>query len=169
MLDIIFGRENLGNKVKQFHLDSRAYFSIHKQPEWFEDEFVKRFLKTVDGTEVLFQEALKDYRGKGISTEMISTGCKTLCCIYYNPDQIFNASMMGDNCLPFLMEIANKQDITVVLEHFGIFPKESFSSGLVSSSGCIIHNYDEYEDLFSAWCETTEEDDYLDRIGAIGL
>ncbi len=98
MLNIIFGREN----SPDFVLDTRIYFRRNKKPEWFEDEFVKRFLKEIDNSTVLFEEALKDYRGRGISTGMISTGCKTLCDIYYHgSDTIFYGSGMGDNCIPF--------------------------------------------------------------------
>lgn len=160
MLDIIWGREN----APEFVLDTRIWFSRHKKPEWFENEFVKRFLKDIDGSTVLFQEALSDYRGRGISTEMISTGCKTLCDIYFcEDDTIFYGSAMGDNCLPFLIEIAQKKDVTIVLEHYADFEESAFQTGLIRSNG-VIMDQDSYDDAFSDWSASTLEDDYLDRL-----
>mgnify|MGYP000826531900 CR=1 FL=1 len=59
MLNIVFGRENL----EEFELDARLIFRRNKKPEWFQDEFVRQFLKEIDGTTVLFEEALLDYKG----------------------------------------------------------------------------------------------------------
>lgn len=155
MLNIIFGREN----SPDFVLDTRIYFRRNKKPEWFEDSFVKKFLKEIDGSTVLFEEALKDYRGRGISTEMVSTGCKTLCDIYYHgSDTIFYGSGMGDNCIPFLMEIAAHNDITIVLEHYMDFPGEYFEKKLVRINGTVL-TQDTYDDAYSDWCASGEEGD----------
>lgn len=154
MLNIIFGRENC---TTDYVLDTRIYFSKHKKPEWFEDDFVKRFLKDVDGTEVLFEEALKDVFGRGISTEMISTGCKTLCCIYYDTKGLtFNGSAMGDNCVKFLMEIASKKDVTIFLEHYMEIPIQYFEEGIIRMEGKVLGE-DDYDDGYSNWCATTGE------------
>lgn len=147
MLYLIYGRENCDN----FVLDTRIYFRKHKKPEWFEDPFVKEFLKEVDNTEVLFGEALMDYKGRGISTEMISTGCKTLCCIYFDKDNtIFYGSALGDNCYPFVMRMAKDRDITLVLEHYVYFRQEDFDSSLISCDGKIVDKWG-YADAFSKW------------------
>ena len=152
MLNIIFGRENVPKElVPKVVLDSRSYFSLFKKPEWFEDPFVKEFLKSVDNTTVLFEEALKDYKGRGISTTMISTGCKTLCCIYFDvDDRIFYGSAMGNNCLPFLVRIAQKKDITIFLEHYADFPRESFSLVDMYCNGILL-DQDKSVDAFSDW------------------
>lgn len=152
MLNVIFGRENCDD----FVLDTRVWFRKHKKPEWFEDAFVKEFLKEVDNTTVLFEEALKDYKGRGISTEMISTGCKTLCDIYYGDGIIFYGSGMGDNCIPFLIRISEMKDVTIVLEHYMDFPEHYFEEGKISCNGKILGQYD-YDDAFSAWGLSGEE------------
>lgn len=95
MLNIVFGREN----CEEFNLDSRMIFRQNKKPEWFQDPFVEEFIKAVDVSEVLFEEVLKDRRGHGISTDVISTGCKTLCYIYYL-DGWFYSSLTGNSCIP---------------------------------------------------------------------
>ena len=156
MINVIFGREN--SDRSRFVLDSRTWFRKNKKPEWFEDDFVKRFLKDVDGSEVLFEEALKDYRGRGISTDKISSGCKTLCDLYYcNDNSIFNGSMMGDNCIPFIMEIAENKDFTMVLEHYMDFPPEAFEKGLIEINGQKV-DQDGYDDAYSDWGASKDED-----------
>lgn len=152
MLNVIFGRENCDD----FVLDTRIWFRRHKKPEWFEDSFVKEFLKEVDGTTVLFEEALKDYKGRGISTDKISTGCKTLCDIYYGGDTIFYGSGMGDNCIPFLIRISEMKDVTIVLEHYMDFPEHYFEEGKIMCNGKVLGQYD-YDDAFSAWGLTGED------------
>ena len=150
MLHVIFGREEIGEK--NYVLDNRIFFRRNKKPEWFEDDFVKEFLYEIDGSKVIAQEALLDYRGRGISTEMISTGCKSLCCIYYcYKDHIFNGSLMGDNCIPFLMRIAENHDVTIVLEHYVDFPEQYFRTGKIMMYDRLL-DQDDYDDAFSAWC-----------------
>ena len=52
------------------------------------------------------------------------TGTKTLLLIKNQPQFIYYASNMGDNCVPFLMELVNDREaagmgnITLLLEHF---------------------------------------------------
>lgn len=149
MLNIVFGRDNCEDPG--YILDPRIYFTKHKKPEWFENDFVKRFLKEIDGSEVLFEEALKNRFGHGISTEKMSTGCKTLCIIYYDSEgKTFNDAL-GDNCIPFLMEIARTKDVNVFFEHYPDIPPEYFEEGLIRHKGKILGEYD-FDDLFMEWC-----------------
>lgn len=154
MLNIIFGRDFC---KQDYVLDTRVYFRRHKKPEWFEDDFVKKFLMGVDGTTVLFEEALKNRWGHGISTDKISTGCKTLCCIYYDTEgKWFFGSAMGDNCVPYLMEIARNKEVNIFLEHYMDIPNEYFEEGLVRKDGIILGEYD-FDDAYGDWCE------YMDK------
>ena len=90
---------------------------------------------------------------------MVSTGCKTLCDIYYHGNNtIFYGSGMGDNCIPFLMEIAAHNDITIVLEHYMDFPGEYFEKKLVRINGTVL-TQDTYDDAYSDWCASGEEGD----------
>lgn len=157
MLNVYFGRDSV--KDKKSVLDTRIYFRRHKRAEWFEDDFVKRFLKEIDGSEVLFDEALKNRFGKGISTEQISTGCKTLCCIYYNDDKdiVFYGTAMGDNCYKFVMEMARNKDISLFFEHYPEIESKYFEEGLVAMNDKILSEYD-FEDAYCDWVG------YMDRL-----
>lgn len=153
MLNLVFGRDFIpeGGKLVE---DPRAFFIKYKKPEWFEDDFVKRFLKEIDNTEVLFEEALKDYRGRGISTEKISTGCKTLCVLYYNDKENlwFNGTGMGLNCLPFLYELVSKKDVNVFFEYQPWFGEEYFDNNLIMMNGKVATE-DDVDLAYCEWCE----------------
>lgn len=156
MLNIVVGAKRVPKGYNTI-VDTRAEFSLRKRPEWFEDAFVKKFLKVVDGSEVLFEEAIKDKFGHGISTEMISSGCKTLCIIYFDKDKkvYYNGSMLGDNCVPFLMEMAEKRDINIFLRHVMEFITEDgvdyFKTGLIYMDGKQILDEEQYISLIYSY------------------
>ncbi len=106
MLNFIIGRENVD--MSKVCLDSRTYFKRHKKPEWFTDPFAVRVIKEIDKAEVLFEEALKNRFGHGMSTLELSTGTKTLLLLRNRPGYIYYGSLMGDNCVPFLMELVRE-------------------------------------------------------------
>lgn len=170
MLDIIWGRENVPKElVPKVIMDSRAYFNYYKNEAWFQDEFVQKAMLTIDHAKVLMGEAILNYEGKCVSPTVLSTGCKTLCCIRMFADNIFYGGQLGNNCLPLLIELAAQRDITIILEHFANFTDADLAKGLIRVDGNIISNYDDYSDTFTDWCETTESDDYETRIRNCGL
>lgn len=153
MLDIIFG----SNFCPGCIMDNRIWYSRNKKPEWFEEDFSKRVLKAIDKADVLFEEALKDRWGHGISTEQISTGSKSLISIKHNPSQYFNGSLMGDNCVPFLLEIARETDVHIMLEHLMDIPEDVFNvEHLVRVDGDDV----DYEEYISRQCDWAE---WVDR------
>ena len=159
MLNFIIGRENID--LGSVRLDSRLYFRKATQ-DWLEDDFAKRAIASVDQAKVLFGFALENRFGYGMSSEQLSTGTKTLLLIKNDPDHIYYASNMGDNCVPFLMEIvkereAKGQDVTLLLEHFMDIPYEY--EGMINIDGRPV-TIDEYEDAIAEWCEHRDAPDY---------
>lgn len=113
MLDIVYGRLNAPKCI----LDSRVFFAEHKKPEWFQNKFIQRVIKEIDGAEVIFEEALKSKFGHGMSPDKLSTGSKTLICIYFYRDLMFYGTQLGNNCYPFLFEMAKDSDISIMVEN----------------------------------------------------
>jgi len=157
MVNFIIGRENVD--LTSVWLDSRYYFKRYKKPEWFTTDFAQRVIKTIDRAEVLFEEAIKDRFGHGISTLQLCTGTKTLLVIENCPGHIYYGTLMGDNCVPFLMEIAKKRegDIDLLLEHFMDIPYEY--EGMLKVAGNPV-SIDEYEMAVAEWCEHRDDPDY---------
>lgn len=169
MLNIIFGRENVPkDKIPITTLNSPWFFYNNKKPEWFEDPFIQECISTIDHATVITGEVIRDYRGISVSTELLSTGTKTLCCLYYHPERIFFGSLLGDNCLPLLVRISEKQDITIVLEHYADFKSEDIEKNTLCVNGKVLDEYG-YEDAFIDWSESTEREDYEERLLNSGL
>lgn len=95
---------------------------------------------------------------------MISTGCKTLCCIYHCPELIFFGTTMGDNCYPYVIELAKKRDITLVLEHYAEIPDYASEEHVIYYNGNLVSCEFDYADEFSEWHSTTGTEEYLQRI-----
>lgn len=157
MLNFIIGRENID--LNQVDMDSRVYFKEFKKPEWFTDPFAVRVIKEIDKAEVIFEEALKNRFGHGMSTMELSTGTKTLLLLRNRPGHIYYGSLLGDNCVPFLMELVNGHpgDITLLLEHYMEIPEEY--EGVLKVSGKPVSIF-EYEMSIAEWCEHRDDPEY---------
>lgn len=155
MLNVIFGRENVN---KPYILDTRIYFRKHSKEFKFKVPFIEEFLRVIDGSEVIAEGALKDFKGDFISVDCMSTGCKTLCSIYYDKDNtIFYGSAMGNNCVPFLMQMARKRDITIFLEHYMDIPSKYFEDGIIYMNNKKLGEYD-FDHAYSDWCASQKEE-----------
>lgn len=153
MLNIIFGRRNAGELGEDYILDNRFYFKYNCRDYSFSDPFVKKFIKDIDKADVIVEGALKDEAGYYISVQELSTGCKTLCCLYFDGEYyMFYGTMLGNNCVPYLMEIARNKDISILLEHYMDIPTKYFNEGIVYVNNKVVSEED-YDDLYSAWCE----------------
>jgi hypothetical protein len=75
----------------------------------------------------------------GISPRELSGGVKTLIDIYKRPDKIFNASTCGDNCAKWLLEIGERQDVTINLRHLMDFGDGFFTIHILNTDQ-IVHN-----------------------------
>ena len=94
----------------------RGYFDTSYEPEWFDDEFVRKIIKDIDNTTVLSGISLYNEVLTGISPVSLSSGSKALI-ILFEENYIVNGDMLGDNCIGLLLEIAKQKDITITTSH----------------------------------------------------
>lgn len=99
-------------------VDSRMFFSINKKKEWFSDPFVQLLLDKVDRVKVIKDFVLEDENGNAIPPEYLSTGSKTVICIYEFPEKVFNITQVGDNALAFVSVLSKHRDITGLCYRF---------------------------------------------------
>lgn len=155
MLNVIYGRENAD--TSRFILNSRLYFDEHMKESWFDDKFVLEMIKGVDGAVRVTQDFFKDRYNKSILARMLSTGVKTLCCMYYDDgSHDFYASAMGDNCIDYYMKMARQRDITLVFEHYPYIDNKYFDEGLLIGEGKVLDE-DGFDDMYSDWAEFAEK------------
>lgn len=113
MLNIIFQTAK-ANNPKSVIVDCRQFFSLYKKVSWFEDPFVQKVMQVIDGVKYISGFVLETKEGIAIPPEYLSTGAKTAICIYEYPEKIFNLTQMGNNVIPFIVDLADSRDITAL-------------------------------------------------------
>lgn len=71
---------------------------------------------------------------------------------------MFYGETMGDNCVPFLMKIAERYGINLLLEYFMDFRKEDYNQFMVDGKIMDYQSYLEEFAIFSSRC-------YVDSCG----
>lgn len=119
-----------------------VYFNNVYSPNWFEDSFAQRIIKSIDRGTVLGSNAIETRALGIIPPEKLSSGTKTLLLMHFMPNMVYNASNCGDNCSYWILRIAAKQNITINLYHLMDFGKGRFTM-IVSNTGDIVHSMNE--------------------------
>ena len=94
-----------------------VYFDNTYEDEWITDELSVKMIKDIDKSEVLGENCIESPILGQISPKDLSGGAKTLMLIYNNPNLVINASACGDNCVKWLLQMAEEKDIFIRLLH----------------------------------------------------
>lgn len=138
MLNIFFG--NMPEAI----YNTAVYFDNTYQDEWLTSDFAKKVIKKIDKSNVLGPHAVESPVLGVISPEKLSGGTKTLLLLDNQPENVYNASTCGDNCAPFLLQLAKEKDITVNLRHLMNFGKKKFPVEVkILNTGEIVHSMEE--------------------------
>ena len=126
MLNIYFG------DMEEAIFNTDMYFNNVYEEAWLTDDFAIRVIRAIDKSDVLGPNAiLSPYLGV-ISPEKLAGGTKTLLLMKNCPDMVFNASTCGDNCAPFILELAEDRDLTINLRHLMNFGKAPFNAFILN-------------------------------------
>lgn len=136
MLNIYFG------DMPSAIYNTEIFFKNTYEDSWLLDDFAKRVIKKVDGSDVVDAQAIKSPVLGMIPPTDLSGGVKTLLLIKNCPDKVFNASTCGDNCAKFILELAKKQDVTINLRHIMDFGKAKFAANILNN-GSTVHSMEE--------------------------
>jgi len=107
MLHLIFGYPSKALRTHRNYIGSRFL-----DKKCMLDEFSKRVVKEIDKTETITSGAFYSPVLGDISLRDLSGGAQFLI-ILNNTNEIVPLEFLGDNCFPFLKEIADRKDITV--------------------------------------------------------
>ena len=108
MLNIYFG------DMPSAIYNTEIYFKNTYEDSWILDDFAKKVIKKVDGSDVIDAQAIKSPVLGVIPPTELSGGVKTLLLIKNCPDEVFNASTCGDNCARFILELAKAKDLSLI-------------------------------------------------------
>ena len=137
MLNIYFG------DMPSAIYNTEIYFKNTYEDSWILDDFAKKVIKEVDGSDVIDAQAIKSPVLGVIQPTELSGGVKTLLLIKNCPNEVFNASTCGDNCARFILELAKEKDITINLRHIMDFGNAKFSAKILNDDS-IVHGMDEF-------------------------
>lgn len=112
--------------------NTEVFFKNTYEDNWLLDDFAKRVIKCVDGSEVIDAQLIKSPVLGMIPPTALSGGAKTLLLIKNYPDKVFNASTCGDNCAKFILELAKENDVTINLRHIMNFGKRKFTAKILN-------------------------------------
>lgn len=126
MLKIFFG------DMEEAIFNTDMYFNNVYEDSWLTDDFAVKVIHAIDQSEVLGPNAIQSPFLGVIGPEKLAGGTKTLLLMKNCPELIFNASTCGDNCAPFILELAENRDLTINLRHLMNFGKEPFRAFILN-------------------------------------
>ena len=133
MLNVYFG------DMPEAVYDTSAYFDNAYLDTWFDDEFVRRMVKSIDKSAVLDGGVIESRVLGKVPPTGLSGGVKTLILIYFDSERVFNASTCCDRCAWWILRMASKRDVTVNLRHLMDFGNGKFSIRVLNS-GYVVHD-----------------------------
>lgn len=135
MLKIVYG------PMKEAVFNTSMYFDNSYLGSWFEDDFAKKMIRSIDRAEVVGPQAVESKALGVIPVTRLSGGLKTLLLMYNKPELIYNASTCGDNCAKWILRIAKKlpDDLTINLRHIMDFGNGKFDI-IILNDGSEVHS-----------------------------
>lgn len=118
-------------------------FLLNKKKDWFNRDDVKRIIKGIDNTIAVKDEYLESPVFGGMSQERLSTGCKAVILMAVMDNINIYATRCGDNCVPYILEVAKTKDVEITLHHCMVFPREGWEA-LILDTGKIVHSRKEF-------------------------
>lgn len=115
------------------------FFKNSYTDDWIMDDLSVHMIKDVDKSDVIGPRVIDSPVLGGISPRELSGVVKTLIDIYKRPDRVFNASACCDNCAKWLLEIGERQDVTINLRHLMDFGDGQFTIRILNTDQ-IVHN-----------------------------
>ena len=138
MLNLKFGsNENTIRKIGR-------RFENQLENEWLDDPLVIKMIKDVDKIIEVKGRAIYSPVLGVISPLELSGGVQALILMKFEPEYEYYGTQCGDNCAKWILEIAERQDITLAFEHLMNFP-EPFEIKIMNN-GKLVKNMAELVD-----------------------
>lgn len=123
------------------------YFINQYEDSWLETDLAKKMIKDVDKSEVVGPYLIQSPVLGPISPRELSGGVKTLLLLAFDESgKVFNATACGDNCAKWILEIAQKKDLTISLHYSMNFGDGEYAIKILNN-GVIVHNQAEWLDV----------------------
>lgn len=141
MLSIYFG--NMPEAI--YH--PPTYFDNTYEDEWLTNPLSVKMIADVDKSTVIGTHLIESPVLGPISPKELSGSVKTLILMAFDENgRVFNASVCGDSCSKWILQIAENKDLTINLLHIMDFGRENFEAKIVNT-GQLVHNMQEFLDV----------------------
>ena len=110
------------------------------------DDRAAMIIKTIDKSELLSRYMISSrFDGTALNIDKLSTGCKTVLNVMYNPDKVFDIRECGDNALDVLYYLPEGN----VCCDYPLISFDMEKAGAFTSKG--VREFTSYEDLKEWW------------------
>lgn len=124
-----------------------TYFDNQYKDEWITDPLSVKMIKDVDQSDVIAERLIDSPVLGPISVKELSGGVKTLMLMAFdNSGKIFNASVCGNNCAKWILQIGKKKELTINLNHIMDFGTDEFEIEILNTNE-VIHNRKEFTEI----------------------
>lgn len=124
-----------------------TYFDNTYEDEWITKPLSVEMIKDVDKSEVIGAHLIESPILGPISPKELSGGVKTLMLMAFDEsERVFNASVCGDNCSKWILQIGKSKDLTINLRHIMNFGRGEFEIKILNT-GQVIHNRKEFVEI----------------------
>ena len=136
-----------------------TYFDNCYEDEWLTTPLAKEMIRDVDRSEVISAHLIDSPVLGPIPPKDLSGGIKTLLLMAYDTDgKIFNASVCGDNCAKWILEIGKREDVTINLRHMMDFGKDTVFEIKIKNGGEIVHSMKELIPIASKYLNEMKQE-----------
>lgn len=124
-----------------------TYFDNQYKDEWIIDPLSVKMIKDVDQSDVIAERLIDSPVLGPISVKELSGGVKTLMLMAFdNSGKIFNASVCGNNCAKWILQIGKMKELTINLNHIMDFGTDEFEIEILNTNE-IVHNRKEFTEI----------------------
>lgn len=121
-----------------------TFFDNQYDDDWITQPLSVQMIKDVDKSDVVSSHLIESPVLGPIPPKDLSGGVKTLMLMAFDDSgEVFNASVCGDNCAKWILEIAQHKELTINLRHLMQFGPGPFDIEILNT-GDIVHNQTEF-------------------------
>ena len=149
-LHVFFGHKD----DELYYVDS--YFDSCFEDAWLQSELAQNILHSIDravsinGSAITILDILTK-QPVVIAPAQLSSGTKALLILLNTDEKDVCVSRCGDNCMPFLIDIARQKEVYVTINNsFRPIPDFSF---VAENDGRVYHRYEDFLDCVIKWCK----------------
>ena len=132
---------------------------MRNRDDLLEQEFAVRVIREIDKCEPAGHREVRTKDGRYISLNELAGGTKGLLLMAYAPElrpYYYRGGGFGDNCIPFMLEIAETVDIKLAVSHLMLMP--DYAEVYIENNNKIVRGSLEFGREYGAICYAPDDE-----------